>query len=51
MSMQNILMLDSANTPMKTLREKLQQISLIALSTAMLLVAVLVVLSSFFMSF
>ncbi len=51
MSMQNILISDSTNTTMKTLREKLQQISLIALSTAMLLVAILVILSSFFMSF
>ena len=52
MSMQNISIMDnSTSTTMKTLRVKLQQISLIALSTAMLLVAILVILSSFFMSF
>lgn len=43
--------MNSPSATMKTLRVKLQQISLITVSTAILLVALLVILSSFFISF
>ena len=43
--------MDNPLGAMKTLRVKLQQISLITQGTAMLLVALLVIISSFFISF